>query len=114
MLKHYSVNFGHSRFCAIPEESDEYRVTRGGAFRVLRSRNRNESWQALTEALPQTNAYENVLRAAMATDTLEPAGVYVGTAGGRLLASRDEGDHWEVLFAHLPPIYSVKVAVVER
>ena len=50
----------------------------------------------------------------MTTDTLDPAGVYVGTQGGQLLASRDEGDHWKVLFNWLPPITSVQTAVVER
>ena len=50
----------------------------------------------------------------MATDTLDPAGVYVGTAGGQLLASRDEGDHWELLFNWVPPIASVQAAIVER
>jgi hypothetical protein len=32
----------------VPEESDEYRVTTGGA---LRSRNRGDSWEALTNGL---------------------------------------------------------------
>ena len=54
-----------------------------------------------------------VLRAAMATDSLDPVGVYVGTEGGQLLASRDGGDHWEVLFNWLPPISSVQAAVLE-
>lgn len=98
----------------VPQESDEYRVTPGGAFRVFRSRNRGANWEALTDGLPQANAYANVLRAAMTTDSLEPAGVYVGTQGGQLVGSRDEGNHWQVLFGHLPPIYSVEAAVVER
>ena len=49
----------------------------------------------------------------MATDSLDPVGVYVGTEGGQLLASRDGGDHWEVLFNWLPPISSVQAAVLE-
>jgi len=96
----------------IPEESDENRVT-AGAFRVFRSRNRGHSWEALTQGLPQTNAYENVMRSALTTDPLDRAGVYVGTQAGHLFASRDAGDHWSLLFANLPPIYSVKAALVE-
>ncbi len=98
----------------VPEESDQYRMTPDGAFRVFRSRNRGNSWEALTQGLPQTNAYQTVLRAAMATDPLDPPGVYVGTQGGQLLASRDEGNHWELLFNWLPPVYSVQTAVIER
>ena len=53
-----------------------------GILRVFRSRDRGNSWQALTEGVPQTQAYQLVLRAAMDTDTLDPAGVYVGMQGG--------------------------------
>ena len=94
-------------------ESDECRITPDGAFRVYRSRDRGNSWEALTQGLPQANAHQLVLRAAMATDSLDPVGVYVGTEGGQLLASRDGGDHWEVLFNWLPPISSVQAAVLE-
>jgi photosystem II stability/assembly factor-like uncharacterized protein len=96
-----------------PEESDQYRMSPGGAFRIYRSRNRGQSWEALTDGLPQSHAYQLVLRAAMATDSLDPAGIYVGTQGGQLLGSRDEGDHWEVLFNWLPPVYSVKTTWLE-
>ncbi len=97
----------------VPEESDECRVTPGGAFRVFRSRNRGNSWEPLTNGLPQTNAYQNVLRAAMATDPLDPPGVYVGTQGGQIVASRDGGDHWELILNWLPPIYSLEAAALE-
>lgn len=96
-----------------PEESDQNRVTPGGALRIFRSRNRGVSWEALTNGLPQENAYQLVLRAAMTTDSLDPAGVYVGTQGGQVLASADEGDHWQVVFPWLPPVYSVKTALVD-
>lgn len=97
----------------VPAESDENLITPDGAFRVYRSRDRGDTWQAMTEGLPQVNAHQLVLRAAMATDRLEPAGVYVGTEGGQLLASRDDGEHWELLFNWLPPIFSVQTALVD-
>jgi hypothetical protein len=50
---------------------------------------------------------------AMTTDALDPAGVYVGTQGGQVLVSRDEGDHWQVALAWLPPIYSLEVAALD-
>lgn len=93
----------------VPQESDAHRVTPGGAFRVYRSRDRGASWEALTQGLPQTNAYCSVLRQAAATDALDPVGVYVGTQAGQIVASRDEGNSWELLFNWLPPVYSLAV-----
>lgn len=97
----------------IPEEADVCRMMTDGAFRVYRSRNRGDSWEALTDGLPQVNAYQNVMRMAMAVDTHESPGLYVGTQGGQLVASLDGGDHWTLLFNWFPPIYSVEAAIVE-
>ena len=97
----------------VPEESDEVRITPHASFRIYRSRDRGATWHALTTGLPQQHAYMNVMRMAVATDTIEPAGVYVGTQGGHLLASRDGGDRWDVIFNWLPPIYSVETAILE-
>jgi hypothetical protein len=49
----------------------------------------------------------SVLRAALAVDSLEPAGVYLGTTTGQVYWSADEGETWRLLPARLPPIYSV-------
>jgi hypothetical protein len=81
---------------------------------VWRSRDRGETWQDLRNGLPQENAYFGVLRQAMATDRLDPAGVYFGTNGGALFASADEGESWTEVAAHLPVISSVETMVVER
>ena len=72
-----------------------------------------ESWEALREGLPQKNVFFGVLRQAMATDRLEPAGVYFGTNTGALFASADEGDSWQRIAQHLPTISSVETLVVE-
>jgi photosystem II stability/assembly factor-like uncharacterized protein len=95
----------------IPEESDQVRTTANGALGIFRSRDCGVSWEPLTEGLPQTAAYSNVMRMAMTVDTLESAGVYVGTQGGQILASRDGGDRWSILFNWLPPIYSLETVV---
>lgn len=97
----------------VPQRSDEFRYTPQGKFRVYRTRDGGDSWQALTSGLPQENAYMNVFREGLATDRLDPAGVYVGTGTGELFYSVDEGDNWQTLSETLPPIYSVGVAVVE-
>jgi len=82
----------------IPEESDERRLVPDGALCIYRSKNRGDTWEVLTDSLPQVHAFQNVLRAAMTTDACDPPGVYVGTQGGHILASRDAGDHWTLLF----------------
>ncbi|TKT74988.1 exo-alpha-sialidase [Aquamicrobium sp. LC103] len=79
---------------------------------VWRTRDRGETWQDLREGLPQENAFFGVLRQAMATDVLEPAGVYFGTSGGALFASSDEGDSWTCIAEHLPSISSIETMVV--
>ena len=81
-------------------------------FRVYRSRNGGEHWEALTNGLPQQNAYLHVLREGMATDHLDPCGVYLGTTTGYLFYSRNDGDSWELMLDHFPPINSVDCAAV--
>jgi hypothetical protein len=51
----------------------------------------------------------NVLRDAMAVDSLDKCGVYFGTTGGQVYASRDEGDEWDAIATDLPAVLSVEV-----
>jgi photosystem II stability/assembly factor-like uncharacterized protein len=80
-----------------------------GALRVFRSRSGGDSWEALATGLPQRDCYVNVLRDAMATDTLDSCGVYFGTTGGQVYASNDAGDHWAPIVRDLPAVLSVEV-----
>jgi hypothetical protein len=80
---------------------------------VWRTRDRGDTWEDLRAGLPQENAFFGVLRQAMATDRLDPAGVYFGTSSGELYASTDEGDSWARIAEHLPTILSVETLVVE-
>lgn len=84
-----------------------------GSTAVWRTRDGGESWQALRQGLPQENVYFGVLRQAMATDRLDPAGVYFGTSTGALFASADEGDSWTRIGEHLPPVFSLETMVVD-
>jgi photosystem II stability/assembly factor-like uncharacterized protein len=97
----------------VPMQSDMFRVTPEAKMRIYRTSNGGQSWDALTSGLPQENAYETVLRDCLATDTLDSAGVYVGTRSGKLFASSDDGDSWTELAGNLPPIVCVKTAVLE-
>jgi hypothetical protein len=48
----------------------------------------------------------------MATDRRDPAGIYFGTNTGKIFASRNEGDSWELLADNLPPVFSVATAEI--
>lgn len=93
------------------EESDAYRVSVDGKFSVWRSKNGGDSWKRLSQGLPE-RAHLVALREAMATDTLDDAGVYVGTSTGQVFASRDAGDSWSLMADYLPSVLSVEAAVV--
>lgn len=79
---------------------------------VWRTRDGGKSWEALRNGLPQRDAYFGVLRQAMATDGLAPAGVYFGTGTGALFASADEGESWNCIARHLPAILSVETLLL--
>ena len=96
----------------IPLKGADFRCPPEGRLRVFRSRNGGNSWQSLTNGLPQEDVFVGVYREAMAMDSLNPAGIYFGTNTGKLFGSSDEGDTWELLTDNLPPIYSVSTAVV--
>jgi len=96
----------------VPVESEEFRCTPEGHLRVYRTRNAGGSWEALDRGLPQKGAYETVLRDAMASDSLDPAGIYFGTRSGKLYGSRDEGKSWKRIVEGLPQILCVKAAVI--
>jgi photosystem II stability/assembly factor-like uncharacterized protein len=97
----------------VPLESDEFRCTPEGKLRVYRTRDAGASWEASSQGLPQQDAYETVLRDAMAADAMSPAGVYFGTRSGKLFASSDEGTAWTEVADGLPPVVAVKTAVVK-
>jgi photosystem II stability/assembly factor-like uncharacterized protein len=93
----------------IPITSDSLHYVPDGKLRVYRSRTGGNEWEALSNGLPQKDCYVNVLRDAMAVDSLDPCGVYFGTSGGQVYASADAGDRWEPIVRDLPPVLSVEV-----
>lgn len=96
----------------VPVESDEFRCTPEGRLRVFRTRNAGASWEPLSRGLPQKGAYETILRDAMATDSLDPAGIYFGTRSGNLYGSTDEGKTWDKILEGLPSIVCVRAALI--
>jgi len=80
---------------------------------VWRTRDGGDTWRAMREGLPQESAFFGVLRQALATDTLDQAGVYFGTNSGSVFASSDEGETWSCIAQHLPMISSVETMVLD-
>ena len=93
----------------IPIKSDSEHYPPDAKLRVYRSRSGGNEWEPLTKGLPQRDCYVNVLRDAMATDSLDACGVYFGTTGGQVYASADAGDNWNAIVRDLPPVLSLEV-----
>jgi photosystem II stability/assembly factor-like uncharacterized protein len=93
----------------VPIKSDSEHFPPDGKLRVYRSRTGGNEWEELSKGLPDRDCYVNVLRDAMAVDSLDPCGVYFGTTGGQVYASADAGDAWKPIAEHLPPVLSVEV-----
>jgi photosystem II stability/assembly factor-like uncharacterized protein len=93
----------------IPIKSDSEHYPPDGKLRVYRSRTGGNEWEPLTKGLPQHDCYVNVLRDAMAVDSLDSCGVYFGTTGGQVYVSPDAGDNWTTIARDLPPVLSVEV-----
>jgi hypothetical protein len=93
----------------VPIKSDSEHYPPEGKLRVYRSRTGGNEWEPLTKGLPQRDCYVNVLRDAMAVDSLDACGVYFGTTGGQVYASADAGDTWAPIVRDLPAVLSVEV-----
>ncbi|MBZ5573536.1 MAG: exo-alpha-sialidase [Acidobacteriia bacterium] len=93
----------------VPIKSDGEHFVHEGKLRVYRSRTGGNEWEALTMGLPQKDCYVNVLRDAMAVDSLDKCGIYFGTTGGQVYCSADAGDSWNPIVRDLPAVLSVEV-----
>jgi photosystem II stability/assembly factor-like uncharacterized protein len=93
----------------VPIKSDSEHFPIEGKLQVFRSRSGGNEWEPLTKGLPQSNCYVNVLRDAMAVDSLDSCGVYFGTTGGQVYVSPDAGDSWKPIVHDLPAVLSVEV-----
>jgi photosystem II stability/assembly factor-like uncharacterized protein len=93
----------------VPIKSDSEHYPLDGSLQVFRSRTGGMEWEPMTKGLPQKDCYVNILREAMAVDSLDSCGVYFGTTGGQVYASTDEGESWNAIVRDLPPVLSVEV-----
>ena len=87
----------------------ENRISLEGGLRVYRW---SEKTKKFTKTV-RTSQFPGELgthREALSTDTLDPAGVYLGTTTGQLLYSRDGTKSWGQIPYDFPSIHSVHVA----
>ncbi|HLK67360.1 MAG TPA: hypothetical protein VKU19_28185 [Bryobacteraceae bacterium] len=96
----------------VPIKSDSEHYPPEGKLRVYRSRTGGHEWEALSKGLPQSDCYVNVLRDAMAVDSLDSCGIYFGTTGGQVYASANAGDTWAPIVRDLPAVLSVEVQTI--
>lgn len=86
------------------------RVSPGGRPAVYRTRDGGASWQRQDGGFPSEQGWFTVKRQAFCADRADPLGLYLGTTGGEIWASDDEGGSWRCIVRHLPEIYSVVAA----
>jgi photosystem II stability/assembly factor-like uncharacterized protein len=93
----------------VPIKSDSEHYPIDGKLQVWRSKTGGNEWEPLTKGLPQSNCYVDILRDAMAVDSLDSCGIYFGTTGGQVYCSPDAGDSWSAIVHDLPAVLSVEV-----
>jgi photosystem II stability/assembly factor-like uncharacterized protein len=92
----------------VPGVKDELRMPRDGALAVTRTRDGGQSWETLRDGLPQRDAFDLVYRHGLDVD---PTGMQLamGSTTGALWVSENAGERWQLVNAHLPPIYAVRL-----
>ncbi|MDQ8184775.1 hypothetical protein [Pelagicoccus sp. SDUM812002] len=90
----------------VPAIKDEQRIPVNGKLVVTRTRDGGESFEALSEGLPQTHAYDLVYRHALAIDESGHQ-LAMGSTTGNLWTTKNHGDIWTIASSTLPPIHSV-------
>lgn len=91
----------------VPAQKDEMRIPVDGKVVVTRTRDGGESFEPLTNGLPQEHAYDLVFRHALEVDESGTQLVF-GSTTGSIWFSEDQGDSWRTIALNLPPVYCVR------
>jgi BNR/Asp-box repeat len=92
----------------VPAIKDELRVPRDGALSVTRTCDGGKTWQSFRNGLPQHDAYDLVYRHGLDVDQTGRQ-LAMGSTTGGLWVSEDAGEGWQLVNAHLPPIYALRL-----
>lgn len=91
----------------VPGVKDECRVPVDGRLVVTRTRDGGRSFEQLDQGLPGRHSYDVVFRHALDIDSTGDL-LAMGSTTGALWVSENGGDSWQLVSAHLPPIYCVR------
>ncbi|KVK73277.1 sialidase [Burkholderia cepacia] len=91
----------------VPAVKDACRIPVDGRFVVTRTRDGGRSFESFTNGLPPAPAYDLVYRHGLAVDDSGARLAMASTTGG-LWTSDDGGENWQLVSAHLPPVYCVR------
>jgi photosystem II stability/assembly factor-like uncharacterized protein len=91
----------------VPAIKDEVRMPREGAMYVHRTIDGGTTWQAQRNGLPQQDAFDLVYRHGLDVDETGTR-LAMGSTTGALWMSDSGGEAWQLVNAHLPPIYAVR------
>jgi photosystem II stability/assembly factor-like uncharacterized protein len=91
----------------VPAQKDERRIPVDGRVVVARTRDGGKSWDSLSRGLPGEHAYDLVYRHALDIDD-GGSTLAMGSTTGNLWLTENQGDDWQQLSAHLPPIHAVR------
>ncbi len=91
----------------VPAVKDEQRYPLGGKVAVSRTRDGGDTFEVLTEGLPQHHAYDLTFRHSLDVSR-DGNTLAFGSTTGSLWISEDQGDHWQNVSTHLPPIHCIR------
>ena len=91
----------------VPGVKDECRVPVGGKFVVTRTKDGGQTFESLTEGLPQGKCYDLVFRHGLDIDSTGDE-LLMGSTTGNLWFSENQGNSWTNLSNYLPPVYAVR------
>lgn len=88
------------------------RTSPGGKPAAYVTRDGGNSWERQGNGFPAEQGWFTVKRQAFVGDGRDPVGLYIGTTGGEIWSSIDEGENWREIARHLPEIYSLNAVTV--
>jgi photosystem II stability/assembly factor-like uncharacterized protein len=92
----------------VPTIKDELRVPRDGALAVTRTRDGGRTFESFRDGLPQRDAFDLVYRHGLDVDGAGTR-LAMGSTTGSLWVSENAGEAWQLVNAHLPPIYAIRL-----
>lgn len=92
----------------VPGVKDECRIPVDGKLVVTKTTDGGEHFSVLSNGLPQQHAYDLVYRHGLAVDDTGEL-LVMGSTTGAVWLSEDGGDNWQLVNAHLPPVYEVHI-----